>query len=141
MLLFFPEIDENKTIKQAERKLKEYPRLKRMVGEAEEQTVTASYSFQPRGNKPTRTSQVENIVARKDEAERELEAIEQAVNLVSNDLYREIIFKSYLQAKKEHDYIIFGDLGLSHTTYYEYRDKALVEFAEGYRNGILLVEV
>lgn len=59
MLLFFPEIDENKTIKQAERKLKEYPRLKRMVGEAEEQTVTASYSFQPRSNRNTRHSQVE----------------------------------------------------------------------------------
>lgn len=140
-MLFFPEIDKDRTIKQAERKLKEYPRLKRMVGEREEQKVTASYSFQPRGNRPTRTSQVESIVARKDEAERELEAIEQAVNLVSDDLYREIIIKSYLQAKKEHDYIIFGDLGLSHTAFYEYRDKALVEFAEGYRNGILLVEV
>lgn len=141
MLLFFPEIDENKTIKQAERKLKEYPRLKRMVGEAEEQTVTASYSFQPRSNRNTRHSQVENIVARKDEAERELEAIEQAVNLVSDDLYRAIIIRAYLTAKAEHDYVIYSDLGLSHTTYYEYRDKALVEFAEGYRHGTLLVEV
>lgn len=139
-MLFLTDIDKAKTTAQAKKKLKEYPRLKRMLGEKPEQRITANYSFESRGgSRTTRNSQVDAIVARKDEAERELDAIEQAVNLLSDELYKEIIFKSYLQAQKDPDYIIFGDLGISHTTFYSFRQKALLEFAESYRGGVLVV--
>lgn len=138
---FFPEIDETKTIKRAVRKLKEYQRWRRVAGDVGEQKVTQVFTFEPRGGGGV-SKPIESIVARKDEAERELEAIEQAVSGLLDPLQRRLLAERFLLNDSERikDYAVYTSIGLSHTSYYEERDKALLAFAELYRHGVLLVE-
>lgn len=143
MLTFFPEIDEEKTIKQATKKLKEYQRWLRVYGNVGSQKLTQTYTFEPRSTANPNSSQVEEIVSRKDEAERELEAIEQAVSSIWDGEQRVLLYKRYLEVgcEKTRDYEIYNDtLHISHSAYYEMRDNALLAFAELYRHGVLLVE-
>lgn len=143
MLTFFPEIDENKTIKQAERKLKEYKKWLRRFGDVRSQKITQTYTFEPRSTANPNSSQVEDIVARRDEAERELQAIEDAVNNIWDTDQRILLVERYLKVgcEKTKDYEIYDFvLHVSHTAYYEMRCDALLAFAELYRHGILQVE-
>lgn len=65
----------------------------------------------------------------------ELEAIEQAVSNIFDPYSRLILFEKYLTRNPNKDYNIYSDLGLSESTYYDILDRALLEFAEIYRNG------
>lgn len=133
------EVDEKKTIKLAEKKLKNYRRYLRIAGMRLEQQITQNWNTEPRGVSNQRHSQVESIVSRKDEAQRELEAIEEAVHYLDDDLGREIIEKIYLNKETVKNYVIYTDLAISHTTFYELKNEALLQFAEAYKNGELLV--
>lgn len=132
-------IDEKKTIKQADKKLKDYKRYLRIAGMRLEQRITQNWSTEPRGASNQRHSQIENIVSRKDEAEKELKTIEEALHYLDDELGREIIKRSYLDKQKDKDYMIYSDLAISHTLFYELKNEALLQFSEAYKNGELLV--
>lgn len=132
-------IDEKKTIKQADKKLKDYKRYLRIAGMRLEQRITQNWSTEPRGGGNVRHSQIENIVSRKDEAEKELKTIEEALHYLDDELGREIIKRSYLDKQKDKDYMIYSDLAISHTLFYELKNEALLQFSEAYKNGELLV--
>lgn len=143
MLTFLPEIDEKKTIKQAEKKMKEYQKWLRRFGDVRSQKITQTYTFEPRSTANPNSSQVEDIVARKDEAERELEAIEKAVSSIWDSEQRILLYKRYMElgCEKTKDYEIYDFiLHISHTAYYDMRDNSLLAFAELYRHGILQIE-
>lgn len=55
MTAFFPEIDIEKTKANAERKLREYNRYRRLLGVPVEQKVTATYSCHGKNNKVAQT--------------------------------------------------------------------------------------
>ena len=137
-MTFLPEIDKKKTIKQAEKKLKDYKRYLRMAGIRLEQRITQNWNAEPRGASNQKHSQIESIVSRKDEAERELEAIEEAVSFIDDDLGREIIERLYFSKETIKHYAIYADLSISHTFFYDLRNEALLQFAEAYKNGELL---
>uniref|UniRef100_UPI002ED65835 ArpU family phage packaging/lysis transcriptional regulator n=1 Tax=Streptococcus suis TaxID=1307 RepID=UPI002ED65835 len=78
---------------------------------------------------------VEKLAIRKADALLELEAIEQAISNMLDPYSRVILFEKYLARIPNKDYTIYSDLGISESSYYDLLDKALLEFAEIYRNG------
>ena len=89
----------------------------------------------PRHQSSVRVSQVEKLAIRKVDAELELDAIEQAVSGLHDPIYRRILFEKYLQWDCKKDEAILMDLSLSESSYYDILDRALMAFAELYRNG------
>lgn len=132
---FFPEINEAKTKENAKKILKGYPRWRRVANDKNGQKVTTTYSFMPRNPGSDTTSQVEKLAIRKVDAEMELDAIEQAVSELHDPLYRRILFEKYLQWDCKKDESISMELSISESSYYDILDKALMAFAELYRNG------
>ena len=127
---FFPDINESKTKENAKRILRGYLRWRRVANDIDGQKVTTTYSFMPRSQSSVRVSQVEKF-----DAELELDAIEQAVSGLHDPLYRRILFEKYLQWDCKKDEAILMDLSLSESSYYDILDRALMAFAELYRNG------
>ena len=132
---FFPDVNEIKTKENAKRILRGYPRWRRVANDTDGQRVTTTYSFMPRNPSSGRDSQVEKLAIRKVDAEFELDAIEQAVSNLHDPLYRRILFEKYLQWDCKKDEVISRDLAISESSYYDILEKALMAFAELYRNG------
>lgn len=132
---FFPEINEAKTKENAKKILKGYPRWRRVANDKNGQKVTTTYSFMPRNPGCDTTSQVEKLAIRKVDAEMELDAIEQAVSELHDPYYRRIIYEKYMVWYRKKDETIYNELSISESSYYEILDKALLAFAELYRNG------
>lgn len=132
---FFPDINESKTKENAKRILEGYLRWRRVANDIDGQKLTTTYSFMPRSQSFSRNSQVEKLAIRKVDAELELDAIEQAVSNIHASLYRRILIEKYLQWDCKKDDAILMDLSLSKSSYYDILDRALMAFAELYRNG------
>ena len=132
---FFPDINEAKTKENAKKILKGYPRWRRVANDQNGQKVTTTYSFTPRNPRSDTTSQVEKLAIRKVDAEMELDAIEQAVSELHDPYYRKIIYEKYMVWHRKKDETIYNELSISESSYYEILDKALLAFAELYRNG------
>lgn len=132
---FFPEINESKTRENAKKILRGYPRWRRVANDKDGQKVTSTYSFMPRNPSSDTTSQIEKLAIRKVDAEMELDAIEQAVSELHDPYYRRILFEKYLDKYRKKDRTIYTALSISESSYYETLDKALLAFAELYRNG------
>lgn len=132
---FFPEINESKTRENAKKILRGYPRWRRVANDKDGQKVTPTYSFMPRNPSSDTTSQIERLAIRKVDAEMELDAIEQAVSELHDPYYRRILFEKYLDKYRKKDQTIYTALAISESSYYETLDKALLAFAELYRNG------
>ena len=132
---FFPDINESKTKENAKRILEGYLRWRRVANDIDGQKLTTTYSFMPRSQSFSRNSQVEKLAIRKVDAELELDAIEQAVSNIHASLYRRILIEKYLQWDCKKDDAILMNLSLSKSSYYDILDRALMAFAELYRNG------
>ena len=81
---FFPEINTEKTKANAKRKLREYPRWRRVANDVDGQKVTAVYTFEPRQTSGNPSRPVERLAINRVDAEAELEAIEYAINNLLN---------------------------------------------------------
>ena len=93
----------------------------------------------PRNPGSDTTSQVEKLAIRKVDAEMELDAIEQAVSELHDPYYSRIIYEKYMVWHRKKDETIYNELSISESSYYEILDKALLAFAELYRNGEQMV--
>ena len=98
-MAFFPDIDEDKTIANAKRKLKEYPRWKRVAGESGSQKVTQTFTFDLRNPGGSPNKAVERLAINRVDAMAELDAIEFAINNLHDPMYRRILFERYLKNK------------------------------------------
>lgn len=132
---FFPEINEAKTKENAKKILEGYPHWRRVANDTDGQRVTTTYSFTPRNPSSAKNSQVEKLAIRKVDAELELDAIEQAVSKLHDPFYRKIIYEKYLVWHQKKDETVYNELAISESSYYENLSKALLAFAELYRNG------
>ncbi|HEL1562027.1 ArpU family phage packaging/lysis transcriptional regulator [Streptococcus suis] len=139
-MTFFPEINTEKTKANAKRKLKEYPRWRRVANDVDGQKVTAVYTFEPRQANGNPSRPVERLAINRVDAEAELEAIEYAINNLLNPTHRRILYEKYLYAGKRYDFEIYNDLYLSEASFYIELNDALLSFAEQYRSGSLLVQ-
>lgn len=137
-MTFFPEINIKKTKANAKRKLREYPRWKRVAGDVYCQKVTQTFSFEPRQAHGSPSRPVERLAINRADASSELEAIEWAVNGIIEPVDRKILFEKYLATFTKYDKEIYIELDISESLYYSIIDRALLSFAELYRNGSLL---
>lgn len=134
-----PEIDNEKTKRNAAEVLGIYRRLARMANEEFVPKVTASYSFELKGFTGTVNNAVENSIIRKVTAEQELEKVVKGLNKL-NSYHRQLIFMRYMQRNELTDIQIYLNLNMSERSFYREMDKALICFAEAYDNGRLLAE-
>ncbi|MGT2716576.1 ArpU family phage packaging/lysis transcriptional regulator [Streptococcus respiraculi] len=137
-MTFFPEINEKQTIRNAKRKLKEYPRWRRIAGDIDGQKVTATYSFEPRQSHGSPSRPVERLVISKVDALAELEAIEYAVGHLLDPYQRKILYDLYLTNYPKSNAELENELGYEKTRYHEIVSNALLAFAELYRSGCLV---
>lgn len=134
-----PEIDNEKTKKNAAEVLGIYRRLERMAHEEYTPKVTASFSFEVKGFTGSVNSAVENSVVRKVTAEQELAKIVKALNKL-NAFHRQLLYERYVIRNELSDIQIYMELGMSERSFYREMDKALICFAEAYDGGRLLAD-
>ncbi|HEP5589437.1 TPA: ArpU family transcriptional regulator, partial [Streptococcus pyogenes] len=112
-MTFFPEINIQKTKSNAKRKLREYPRWRRIANDVDTQKVTATYSFEPRQPHGVPSKPVERLALNRVSAEQELDAIEQAVSMILEPERRRILYDKYLAPYKKADKVIYTELCMS----------------------------
>jgi ArpU family phage transcriptional regulator len=131
-------INEKKTIKNAKKKLREYPRWREIAHDNAEQRITANYTFEPRSKSDHRSNIVETMTVRRIDAMNELEAIEEAHRNIVDERYRVIIYRRFLQHPPAPNWVIGQELGYARTRFQELANLACLAFAENYRNGELV---
>ena len=135
----FADIDTNKTLALAKRKLRGYRRLLAIAGEEYTPKVTQRITDEPRGG-GGQGNATENMVLRRVQALNELEEIDKGIAGLSDLELGVLLEKKYCTRRPQKDIVILTDFGWSEDYYYSNLKKALLEFAEVYRHGKLLVQ-
>ncbi|HEN2235581.1 TPA: DUF1492 domain-containing protein [Streptococcus agalactiae] len=118
--------------KNAMRKLKEFQRWQRIANSLD-LTYNELYQFDIKYHSTRRTY----LEISRECALEELGAIKYAINQLSKIDYRQILIECYLISEKLSNQEIMTKLNRSESWYYETKKRALLEFAEHYRDGIL----
>ena len=140
-MTFFPEINTEKTKANAKRKLREYPRWRRVANDVDGQKITATYTFEPRQVHRNPSKTVERLAINKTDAETELEAIEYAVSNLFDPMHRKLLHDRYLMTHPKSHFEIREEIGYEKSQYYELISSALLAFAELYRGSCLVVDL
>ncbi|HEO0996824.1 TPA: ArpU family phage packaging/lysis transcriptional regulator [Streptococcus agalactiae] len=119
--------------KNAIRKLKEFHRWQRIANSLD-LSYNERYQFDIKYH-PTRR---EHLEISRECALEELDAIKYAINQLSKIDYRKILIECYLISEKKTQQDIIAELNKSQSWYYETKKRALPEFAQSYRNGVLI---
>ncbi|HGD5643014.1 TPA: ArpU family phage packaging/lysis transcriptional regulator [Streptococcus agalactiae] len=119
--------------KNAIRKLKEFHRWQRIANSLD-LSYNERYQFDIKYH-PTRR---EHLEISRECALEELDAIKYAINQLSKIDYRKILIECYLISEKKTQQDIIAELNKSQSWYYETKKRALLEFAQNYRNGVLI---
>lgn len=139
MLELFREIDEKATQAKAKKILQTYRRLCRIAGSEYTLRSASAFSDQPRSKNNQPSKGLETFVVKRLDAEREKAEIDKAISLLSSDMYKEILIRRFCKARQCSDICIYMELDLSESEFYREQSKALLEFAEWYKAGELLV--
>ncbi|MHC0041544.1 ArpU family phage packaging/lysis transcriptional regulator [Streptococcus periodonticum] len=139
MLELFREIDEKATQAKAKKILQTYRRLCRIAGSEYTLRSASVFSDQPRSKNNQPSKGLETFVVKRLDAEREKVEIDKAISLLSSDMYKEILIRRFCKARQCSNICIYMDLDLSESEFYREQSKALLEFAEWYKAGELLV--
>ncbi|HEN2267926.1 TPA: DUF1492 domain-containing protein [Streptococcus agalactiae] len=118
--------------KNAMRKLKEFQRWQRIANSLD-LTYNELYQFDIEYHSTRRTY----LEISRECALEELGVIKYAINQLSKIDYRQILIECYLISEKLSNQEIMTKLNRSESWYYETKKRALLEFAEHYRDGIL----
>lgn len=132
-------IDKKATKENVDELLNLYRRLARMADEEYMPKMTATYSFEIKGNGGSISDQIGEAVSRKFAAQQEIIKITKAINKL-NSYHRQLLFERYMKRRPQTDIMIYVGLNLSESTFYRELEKAQLEFAEAYDDGRLLVE-
>ncbi|HHV3245095.1 TPA: ArpU family phage packaging/lysis transcriptional regulator [Streptococcus agalactiae] len=119
--------------KNAIRKLKEFHRWQRIANSLD-LSYNERYQFDIKYH-PTRR---EHLEISRECALEELDAIKYAINQLSKIDYRKILIECYLISEKKTQQDIIAELNKSQSWYYETKKRALLEFTQSYRNGVLI---
>lgn len=140
------EIDGSKTSKNAREVLKKYRSLKRMAHTyIDSRGSLSSKTFSDMPINRSNENIIENqMIKRMDNAEkqllwkRELEMIDEAVSLLT-DLHKEIIERTYIDKDEKTQPFIAEEIGYSLRGFETCLRRAVIEFAETYKGGELIV--
>ena len=133
MLELFREIDKKATQAKAKKILQTYRRLCRIAGSEYTLRSASAFSDQPRSKNNQPNKGLETFVVKR------LDEIDNAISLLSSDMYKEILIRRFCKARQCSNICIYMDLDLSESEFYREQSKALLEFAEWYKAGELLV--
>lgn len=138
---FLKEIDKQSTKNNAYKLLKQYRRFSRMAGEEYTPKLTPTYTLEPKTVRSynSDSSQTEALVTRRVSAWNEMEAIMKAINRVIDPLVRQVLIEKYCKWQIRTDCEIYMELGYSESEFYRKLERGVIEFAEAYRGGELLV--
>lgn len=138
---FLKEIDKQSTKNNAYKLLKQYRRFSRMAGEEYTPKLTPTYTLEPKTVRSynSGSSQIEALVTRRVSAWNEMEAIMKAINRVIDPLVRQVLIEKYCKWQIRTDCEIYMELGYSESEFYRKLERGVIEFAEAYRGGELLV--
>lgn len=139
MLELFREIDEKATQAKAKKILQTYRRLCRIAGSEHTLRSASAFSDQPRSKNNQPNKGLETFVVKRLDAEREKAEIDNAISLLSSNVYKEILLRRFCKARQCSNICIYMELDLSESEFYREQSKALLEFAEWYKAGELLV--
>jgi len=135
----FPRVDRGLTKLNVDRLLSQYRTMVRLADEEYTPRITATYSLDLKAPGGI-SDNVSKAVMRRVVAEQELWKIGRAMNKL--DAYnRQLLHDRYISREKKSDIQIYSDLNLSESTFYKELTEAMIEFAEAYDSGRLLVEV
>lgn len=132
----FPEIDKERTIQNVDQLLKKYHTFRRLSGQPVPQKLSSVISEEPRASGGRYTT--EDRIIDKIEYEQIYEDINDALRMLSANS-QNLIWCKYLSDNRQPDYVYYSKMCISHTTYYDWLNKARMEFAEAYRSGELIV--
>ncbi|WP_312730022.1 ArpU family phage packaging/lysis transcriptional regulator [Enterococcus sp.] len=141
------EIDVRKTLKNAREILKKYRSLKRMIAQSyiDSRGSLSSKTFSDMPINRSNENIIENhMINRLDNAEkqliwkRELEMIEEASSLLT-DLHKELIERTYFDKDEKTQSFIAEEIGFSIRGFERRLTIAVIEFAEAYKGGELIV--
>lgn len=138
---FFPEIDVEKTIQNAKRKLREYHVWIEIANDWEGQKVTASYSLELKTPLMSPSKAVEKLAIKKGDAQTEADNIKYAFNHINDPLSRIIIRERFFCVPPKATQILADELHMSRETLNNEINRACLTFAAIYRNGALMVEI
>lgn len=141
------EMDKRKTGKNAREILKKYRSLKRMIAHSyittRESLSSKTFSDMPI-NRSNENIMENHMIKQLDNAEKqlkweqELEMIEEALALLP-DLHKEIIERTYIDKDEKVQSFIAQDIGYSLRGFENHLQRAVIEFAEAYKGGTLIV--
>lgn len=134
-MMLLPEVDIKRTKANARRTLKSYRRLERIVGRASIDIKSPVITDLPKV--PTYGNRVEDAIIQLADAEMEMNAIITALMKLSL-ISRQILHYSYCSRDMFTNYKISREIGYSERSVERMKSIALIEFAEAYRNGILI---
>lgn len=135
--MLFPDMNKEKTKANVDNLLSNYHSFKRIAGQPVEQSVTATFSFEPKGSGFGVDSKVERGVLKKVSASEVIEQIQRALNLLSVES-RKRLHQKYIHSYKRFDYEIYSAENISKSSYYRTLERAQLEFAEAYQHGELI---
>ena len=136
--LLFPEVNEKATKDKVDSLLKNYHKIRRLSGMPIEQKVTATYSLDPKTFTDMNSSAIESGSIKKLDAVSLYRDINAAINTL--DVYsRKRIYDKYINSIRFYDYEVYSAKNISEATYYREVGKAMIEFAETFQGGSLLV--
>lgn len=133
--MYFPEIDREKTIKNVDDLLKKYHTFRRISGNAIPQKLTSTLDDMPKS--PTHENVMESKLVKKIDCE----AIYHDINLALSRLDKDsqnLLWGKYIATDRHSDYERYSQMAISHTTYYQWLNKARLSFAEAYHHGELI---
>lgn len=135
-MLLLREVDFYKTRNSARKVLKQYRRLERIAGRSTIDLRSPIITDMPR-NAPTGNKTEDAILQRLD-AETERDAIICGLMALSLSS-RQVLYYSYCTPESYSNIGISSAMGYSVRTIEEYKSEALIEFAEAYKKGALIV--
>ncbi|MFC4771898.1 ArpU family phage packaging/lysis transcriptional regulator [Enterococcus hermanniensis] len=133
----FEEIDVRETKFKAKRILASYRRLSRIAGQDEINLRSPIISDMPR-TPSSYTNKSEDATCIRVDAENELNEINAALNRISR-ISKEIISMTFCENEKLTAFAIGSELGYSERSIKDLKAEALLEFADVYRDGKLIV--
>lgn len=131
------DFDEKQTRMNAKELLNKARRMRSIV-ESQSYVRSPTMSHSPITHSNTNSEAVARMALKSAEAKEELNVINEAMNLMSEEQGL-LLAKKYLDKNKKSDTELYLNMNLAASSFYKRVDKALVEFAFCYRGGELVV--
>jgi ArpU family phage transcriptional regulator len=126
------DVNEDAVIEAAKHELNKCGRLMRTAGKRMSELKSPVFDAQPKS--PSYSNHVEERMAKRLDAENELRDILMAIQLCDNKS-KQILFDLYVDPNEYSDLEAMDRLGYQSTQYFYYKRRALLRFAEGYKQG------